>query len=243
VSAADPRAQIVVVLYCPQDVRNIGAVVRAMKNMGVQRLRLVRPVAFDPQDLLGLAHRSDDLVAAIQYYADLDAALADLHYVVGTSEHWHAERPMQGDVRAWATEALALAQTGGVGLLFGPEDNGLRHAEFDRCHTIVRLPTDPAYPSLNIAQAALLLLYELQMALPQRPPPLPTRAAAAELEQTMILVEAALHRLAFIKAGDGSKLVRTLRGLLYRVQPDDREVALLRALARAVIAGRMRDEG
>lgn len=230
-----PLFTITVVLFQPRDVRNIGAVVRAMKNMGVGQLRLVDPAPFDPADLRGIAHRSDDLLARMEQFPTLDTALADLQYVVGTSEHSHAERPMRHDIRTLAAELCAQAATNRVALLFGPEDNGLSHAELDRCHTIVRLPTDPAYPSMNLAQAALLLLYELRMAaeapLPDRMPEL---ATGAELTATLEAIETAVAAVRFVKAGSGARTLRTLRTLLYRARPDKREAALLAALARAV---------
>lgn len=234
----NPLFTITVVLFQPRDVRNIGAVVRAMKNMGLSRLRLVQPAPFDPADLRGIAHRSDDLLAQLEVYATLDAALADIQYVVGTSEHVHAERPLRSDVRPLAGELLARAATSRVALLFGPEDNGLSHAELDRCHVILRLPTDPDYPSLNLAQAALLLLYELRMAADLPPPtaPSPTPATTAELNATLDALAAAVAAVGFVKSGSGARTLRSLRSLLYRAQPDAREAALIAALAREIVA-------
>jgi TrmH family RNA methyltransferase len=236
------QPNITVVLYHPRDVRNIGAVVRAMKNMGFQTLRLVQPAPFDPADLRGIAHRSDDLLAQMATFGDLDAALADAHYVVGTSEHYHAERPLRTDVRAFAGEIAARAATSHVALLFGPEDNGLRHAELDRCHAILRLPTDPAYPSLNLAQAVLLTLYEVRMALNagDQPgqPDAPTPTGGAELTAAFDAITAAVAAVGFVKAGNGTRTLRTLRALLYRAQPDSREAALITALAREIAAKR-----
>jgi TrmH family RNA methyltransferase len=240
-----PLFTITVVLFQPRDVRNIGAVVRAMKNMGVGRLRLVQPAPFDYADLRGIAHRSEDLLERMELFSDLDAALADLHSIVGTSEHAHAGRPMHHDVRTLATEICARATTSRVGLLFGPEDNGLSNAELDRCHTIVRLPTDPAYPSLNLAQAALLLLYELRMAAEQPPPlhPGPPPATGAELNAAIEAINTAVAALGFVKSGSGARTLRTLRTLLYRAQPDAREAALIAALARETLKTLRSTEG
>jgi TrmH family RNA methyltransferase len=234
------QPNITVVLYRPRDVRNIGAVVRAMKNMGFQKLRLVQPAPFAPADLRGIAHRSDDLLAQVESFADLDAALADAHYVVGTSEHHHAERPLRTDVRAFAGDIAARAAAGHVALLFGPEDNGLSHAELDRCHAILRLPTDPDYPSLNLAQAVLLTLYEVRTALDageqQHQATAPPPATGAELTVALNAIAAAVAAAGFVKAGNGTRTLRTLRALLYRAQPDSREAALIAALAREIAA-------
>src|SRR6476660_9469837 len=76
---------IVVVLCRPQKLVNIAGAIRAMKNMGLLRLRLVRPAEFDPSDIEGIAHRSADVLAATTLHASLDDALADAAYVAGTT--------------------------------------------------------------------------------------------------------------------------------------------------------------
>lgn len=233
-----PMDQFIIVLHRPRDVRNIGAVVRALKTMGFRRLRLVDPLPFDPADLSGIAHRSEDLVAGIEVYSDLDAALADARCVVGTSERAHPERPMRADVRAFAAELVARAASAGpVALLFGPEDHGLDNAALDRCHALLTLPADPAYPSLNLAQAVLLTLYELRMAAlgPLPPPPSHSPATAAELAVTFEALAAAVEAVGFIKSGDGGAVMRRLRALITRAAPDSREAALIAALAREII--------
>jgi TrmH family RNA methyltransferase len=229
--------QFIIVLHQPRDVRNLGAVVRAMKNMGFARLRLVNPAPYDPADLLGIAHRSEDLVAAIEHFDSLPAALADAYYVLGTSERSHPERPMRSDLRPLAGALLTRARSGPVALLFGPEDHGLDRAALDRCHAILSLPADPAYPSLNLAQAVLLLLYELRMAACE-PPPLPparTPAPVAAHEQLAELLAATMAASGFVKAGDGTSQLRRLRAMVTRAEPDAAELALLSALLREVV--------
>ena len=241
-----PMDQFIIVLHRPQDPRNIGAAVRAMKNMGFRRLRLVQPPPFTPADLTVVAHRSEDLVAGIEVYGDLDAALADARFVVGTSERAHPERPMRADARAFAAELVARAASAGpVALLFGPEDHGLDHAAFDRCHAVLTLPADPAYPSLNLAQAVLLTLYEVRMAAlgPLPPPPARAPATAAELAATFEALAAAIKAAGFIKSGHGATVMRRLRALITRAGPDSREAALLAAFAREVVHALQRRGG
>ncbi|HMQ33404.1 MAG TPA: RNA methyltransferase [Chloroflexaceae bacterium] len=229
--------QIVIVLHKPRDVRNIGAVVRAMKNMGFGRLRLVAPAPFDPADLLGIAHRSEDVVGAIERYEELPAALADARYVVGTSERPHPGRPMRGDLRPLAAELVARAAAAGpVAVLFGPEDNGLDAAALDRCDAVLSLPADPAYPSLNLAQAALLVLYELRVAAegPAVAVAPRTPATAGEHERFAEALAGAVGAVGFVKSGDGAATLRRLRTLVARAEPDSAELALLTALLREV---------
>ncbi len=237
---------IVVVLHKPRDVRNIGAVVRAMKNMGFGRLRLVAPEPFDPDDLLGIAHRSEDVVESIERFDDLPAALADVRYVLGTSERAHPGRQMRHDLRPLAAELLARAASAGpVALLFGPEDNGLDAAALDRCHAVLTLPSDPGYPSLNLAQAALLILYELRMAAgaPLPPPPEQAPATAGEHERFAAALAEAVAAVGFVKSGDGATTLRRLRALVARAEPDSAELALLTALLREVVSALGRARG
>lgn len=238
--------QFIVVLHRPRDVRNIGAVVRAMKNMGFRRLRLVDPAPFDRADLLGIAHRADDLVAAIETFSSLPEALADARLVVGTSERPRPGRPSRGDLRPLAAELVARAAAAGpVALLFGPEDNGLDLPALDRCSLILSLPADPAYPSLNLAQAVLLVLYELRMA--AAPPPLaaPRRppATAAEHETLAAALAAALAAVGFVKSGSGEAALRRLRAIVARAEPDSAELALLTAFAREIVHALRRARG
>lgn len=228
---------IIIVLHRPRDVRNIGGVVRAMKNTGLVRLRLVEPVSFDPADISGIAHRAEDVLAQMETFASLDAALADAHYIVGTSARARGDLLARSDVRVLASELRTRAERETIALLFGPEDNGLDNDALDRCHALVRLPLDPAYPSLNLAQAVLLLAYELWMAAPQPtslaipPPPAP----AGQVEVLFTETEAALRAIAFFKAGSAPTM-RVLRQLAHRAELREREAALLTAIAREVQA-------
>jgi tRNA/rRNA methyltransferase len=227
--------QIIVILNRPQKLVNIGGVVRAMKNMGLRRLRLVAPAAFDPYDIAGIAHRSDDILATLAILPDLDTALADTTFVVGTTARQRTSLP-SNTPRSIAPELLARAAQGPVALLFGPEDNGLTNSELDRCHQLVTIPTDPAYPSLNLAQALLLLAYELRMA-EVAPPPAARRlppATNAQLEGLFGVAEQALWDVAFFKTEQAERMMRTLRDLIHRANPDTQEAALLTAMAREI---------
>jgi len=139
-----------------------------------------------------------------------------------------------------APELLARAGQGAVALLFGPEDNGLTNAELDRCHAILSIPTNPAYASLNLAQAVLIAAYEIRQAGEQRPPRpagSPAPADAGQLEELFGALERALWGIGFFKARQQSAgIMRTLRGLIHRAEPDAREARLLKAIALETIS-------
>jgi TrmH family RNA methyltransferase len=223
---------IVVVLCRPQKLVNIAGTIRAMKNMGLLRLRLVRPAEFDPGDIEGIAHRSGDVLAAMTLHASLDDALADAVYVAGTTARTRELAPRYLTPRAAAPELLGRAEQGQVALLFGSEDNGLTAEELDRCHGVLRIPTNPSYRSLNLAQAVLIVAYELWQASEQ---PLTMQATqpadAAQLEGLFDAAERALSSIGFFKSGSSTVTMRSLRGLIHRAEPDTHEAALLKAMA------------
>jgi tRNA/rRNA methyltransferase len=240
----DSSSDILVVLDRPQDAVNIGAVVRAVKNMGFTQLRLVNPRPFDAQELARVAHHADDVIAAIRVFATLDAALADAVYVVGTSAIAHTVRPVRRDIEPLSRELLQKARRGPVALLFGTEDDGLDNAALDRCHVVAALPTNPAYPALNLAQSVLLFLYELsrqasageQQSTTEltRPAVSTPIVAQVQLEQMFALGEQALAAIGFFKYNPQA-VIRTLRQLAYRAELQPQEAALLMAIARQTL--------
>jgi len=229
--------RLAVVLVEPTDPVNIGGVIRAMANTGFLNLRLVRPVGFDPWHVVGVAHYTQHIVEATQQYDALPSAVDDRHLVVGlTGKHHRIARnalPLPD-----ALARLAQAAQGGqnVALVLGREDWGLSNDMLDACHLVTTIPTNPSYPSLNLAQAALLVLYQLfqgaggqeQAFRPPRRGSVP--AAAGLLEDLFADLERALEAIEFLKTRSRVHTVRSLRVALYRARLDTREASLLRAV-------------
>lgn len=212
----------------------MGAVVRAMKNMGFKHLRMAAPAPYEREALLRVAHHAEEMIDRIEVFPDLDSALADAVFVVGTAAVKHPEHRRTYDVRELANELLARGATGRVALLFGTEADGLDLAALDRCHLLVTLPTDPDYPALNLAQSVLLMLYELRMAaMADRPPRAPAYhpATHAELERLFSVSEEVLAEIGFFKHNPGAAM-RSLRQMAYRAALTPEDVALLLAVAR-----------
>ncbi len=158
---------IVLVLDRPLDVANVGAVVRVMCNFGLSRLRLVEPAAYDEARILAAAHRSEEVIARIDRFPNLDAALADCAYVLGTTARPRQVRHERMTPRQAAPallHAAALDPSSPAALLFGPEDRGLSNDALGLCNAVVCIPTTVRFSSLNLAQAALVLAYELWLA-------------------------------------------------------------------------------
>ena len=229
--------RVVVVLDQPQNVGNIAAVIRAMKNMGVHRLRLVNPVDFDPYRIEGIAHRSTDVVESTETFDTLEDALADCVRIVGTSARSRTAVRNYTRPRAAARALLELAPAGNVALVFGREDRGLDNDALDLCHAIAVIPTDPDYSSLNLAQAALVILYEVFLASDEGSQPLPRRGKRANepatrehLEHMYGALEKGLARIQFFKARKSQSVLTTLRTVYSRASLDVRESRLIAAI-------------
>ncbi|MBM4183294.1 MAG: RNA methyltransferase [Gemmatimonadetes bacterium] len=236
-------ARIVVVLDHTKDLVNIAGVARVMMNFGLTRLRLVKPDEFDTWRIGGIAHKSQRITEVATLYETLDEALADVSFVVGTSARARTAgrsytRPR--DVAAQIAERVHEANRGTVAIVFGREDRGLTNEALDRCHAVAVIPTDPAYKSLNLAQACLLLAYEVFLALGEGARPLPKGRRATrpptqeELEATFAALEKGLGAIDFFKSRKPESVLRTLRTLVSRAQPDLREARLIAAIGHEI---------
>ena len=229
-----------VVLFEPQDPINIAATARAMKNMGVSSLRLVRPVAYDPYRLAGIAHDTSEILAGITHFETLDEALGDCVRVAGYTARRRAAKRQVVTPEAAASELLQFAEAGPIALLFGREDRGLPNDALDRAHMVVTIPTT-GYASLNLAQAVLLGLYELHLASGDSTRKLaPPRKAAdppTSEQYELLFADAAraLEEIAFFKTRNDEHVMRSLRSIVFRAAPDGRELDLLRAMAIEVV--------
>jgi tRNA/rRNA methyltransferase/tRNA (cytidine32/uridine32-2'-O)-methyltransferase len=232
--------QIAVVLYEPQDPVNIAATIRAMKNMGVSTLRLVRPCAYDPVRLEGIAHDTRDLIERIEPFDDFDAAVADCVRLLGFTARRRSAKWQILDPRGAAEDALAYAADGRVAVVFGREDSGLPNDILDRVHVAVTIPTT-THASLNLAQAVLLCAYELHLAAGDatRVLPGPRKASppprAEDYERFFTEAHQALDAIQFFKTRYAEHIMRSLRTLTFRAAPDARELSLLRAVALEVV--------
>lgn len=232
-----PLDRVVVVLDHPQDVVNIATSIRAMKNMGLGRLRVVQPDDFDAYRIEGIAHRSTDVVDATRHFDTLADAVADCVFVVGTTARARTANRNYVRPRAVAREMLDRAVEGTVALVFGREDCGLDNEALDLCHQVAIVPTSPDYTSLNLAQAVLVLAYELFLASGEGTEALPrgrraTRPATQEDLETMYrALGDGLARIEFYKGTRrDSAVLRTLRTVLGRAGLDRREARLIRAI-------------
>lgn len=218
---------------------NIGASARAMKNMGLERLLLVDPALYPHADATARASGADDVLAKAQVVKSLDAALTGCALIGGTSARRRNLTWPELDSRQFAVRAAELSEHSKVALVFGRERSGLTNEELERCHFLVQIPTNPNYSSLNLAAAVQVLTYELRMAAgvaaSERHPgrELPP-ALAEEMTRFYTHLEQVLIEVGFLDPNNPRHLMRRLRRLFNRVQPDQIEVNILRGILTAV---------
>jgi tRNA (cytidine32/uridine32-2'-O)-methyltransferase len=240
----DP-SRVEIVLVRPSRGANVAAACRAMKNMGLRDLWVVGRVPRDIErrEARALAYGAWDVLDTLRRAESLLEAVSGSTLVVGTTGR---EVPGVWTPRQLAAEAARRAGPGRVSVVFGPEASGLTGAELDLCHERVHAPTDPAHPSLNLAQAVLLVAYELRVAWLAReavegdscaPSP---RATASQTEAAMAELRAALVDVGYLDPSNPDRILAELRRLVARAAPSSREVVLLRGLARQMAwAGRV----
>jgi TrmH family RNA methyltransferase len=225
-----------IVLVRPRRAANVAATCRAMKNMGLRALTLVGPAAdLDAPEARALAYGAWDVLDGATRAASLREAVAASTWVLATSS-----RP---DPAAWtprrrAAEAAGRAAGGPLSVVFGPENSGLSAREIALCHGRVRVPTDPAHPSLNLAQAVLIVAYELRLAA-QAPESggasiVGEPARSGEVEDALDHLRRALLAIGFLNPANPEAILGELRALLARAVATRREVRLLRGLARQI---------
>ncbi len=236
-STSQELDRIIVVLNQPRDPVNIGSVVRVMKNMGLSRLHLVRPTDFDTYRIQGVAHTGRDIIESAVLFESVREAVRDAQFVIGTTARGRRVRRSYQRPREAAMEARQKAAAGSqVALVFGREDRGLSNKDLDLCERVIVIPTDPDHSSLNLAQAFLIVAYELFLAanmdLPFKAPRHGAApATSSDLEDLCWEAEASLHGVNFFKSHNVVPIMRTVREVVARADLDESEAALLRAMA------------
>ena len=230
---------IQVVLVNPSHPGNIGAVARAMKNMGLHHLVLVAPRKFPDPEAQWRAASAVDIIDNARVVETLDEAIGDSQFVVGTSARdrripW----PVQ-DARLTAARIVERSVQEKVSILFGREDSGLNNEELRRCNLHCHIPTHPDYESLNLSMAVQIVCYEIRMA--ELEGTLPSDedshwenpfATSKDMEYFYQHLEETLVELEFLNPAAPKQLMTRLRRLYSRVRLDDMEVQILRGILK-----------
>ncbi len=235
------------VLVEPSHPGNVGAAARALKTMGFSRLVLVAPrvanVQSDPE-AIAMASGADDVLASAHVVATLADALSGAQWSLALTARSREYGPPQLAPRAAAAHAREHAAHGDIALVFGNERTGLSNEDVERCSALAHIPANPAYSSLNLAQAVQVLSYELRIAYlnaaqahddaaPADAANL--RAPSDEIERMYVHLENALIALEFLDPGNPKKLMSRLRRLFARSGLEREEVNIVRGIAKHIL--------
>jgi tRNA/rRNA methyltransferase len=235
----------IVVLVEPQLGENIGAAARAMANFGLSQLRLVKPRQSWPNEKAKvMAAGADRVLDAAVVYDSLDAAIGDCSFVVATTARNHDQaKPVIGADKAAAEMAPRVAAGEKVAIIFGRERIGLENHEVARADRILTLPVNPAFASLNLAQAVVIIGYEwrkrvdgvLPFSMPEKSPP----AAKQQLDAFFSDLERELERVEFFRPEEkrGTMSVN-LRNIFQRMAPTQQDMRTLHGVVNAIVQGR-----
>lgn len=245
---------------------NIGAAARAMKTMGYTQLVLVRPrfpaPAQEPE-AIAFASGAIDVLEAALVVESMQAALAGCNHVAAVSARLRQFSPPVMTPRIWATSYVENAESNGcrAALVFGNERFGLPNDVVEKCDVLINIPANPAYSSLNLAQAVQILSYECavasdlgasnfgtsnpgadELAAGDIAARLPTNIGFAgraadrtQIDAMFDHLEQALVAIAFIDPQHPKKLMSRLRRLFARTQLETEEVNILRGIANRIL--------
>ena len=236
------RNSPVIVLVAPQMGENIGAAARAMLNFGLHDLRIVNPRDGWPnQAAIDMAAGALEIMPAPPVFTTLAEALADCHFVYGTTVRKRGMvKPVFTARGAVADAHERTVQKQKTAFVFGPERTGLDNDEIALCHAIVTVPVNPDFSSLNLAQSVLLVAYEwlsLQDSTPDKMIDAGDRFPVTheKLEEFLTRLEAALDTGGFFRAGDlKPTMLRNIRSMFTRADLTDQEVRTLHGMVSAL---------
>ncbi len=228
-------SNIGIILAEPQIPENIGSTARAMNNMGLHRLILVNPKSLDHSRLLKTATGpSQAIVESMEVFDNLESALGPFHFIAGLTARTGSLRPAITRPRRLAGDLISLTQNNLAGLLFGPEDRGLSNEQLRYCHTIASIPT-AGFSSLNLAQAVMIVCYEIFLASDEAPAkPVPRLANSFELEGMYDHLRHILMKIGFLNPQNPEHWMLNIRRYLSRIPLRAREVRIIRGVCRQI---------
>lgn len=231
-------SSIRIVLVATSHPGNIGSTARAMKNMGLHSLYLVKPKSFPDDAARAMAAGADDILEQAVVVESLEEALSGCHLLLATSA-----RPRGLSLPGLTPSSSAQliqehADDTQVAIVFGREHAGLTNAELLLCHYHIHIPSNPDFSSLNLSQSVQIVAYELRMALLAPTAQVSSRASfyasAQEMEQFYDHLKEVLIEIQFLKLAHPRRLMQRVRRLFNRVNLEPMEVRLLRGMLSQV---------
>jgi tRNA/rRNA methyltransferase len=228
-------ANIRIVLVRPRGSGNIGSIARAMKNMGQTELAIVGKARTQSFWARAMAVHGRDILENAKCYDTLRDAIGDCVLVVGTTCRSGLYRRHSQAPREIARDIVAAARNGKIALIFGPEDHGLSNKDLEHCQLLMTIPTHPDYQSLNVAQAAIICLYELYLAaLTPAQSSAIERAPAEDVERLFDLMRTVLLKIGFLDSENPEHMLLAFRRILGRAGLEDKDVRIFTGLFRQI---------
>jgi tRNA/rRNA methyltransferase len=221
---------ISIVLVRPRYHENIGSVARAMKNMGLNRLVVVNGSSPLHRDAYKLASGAEDILERAEEVPSLREAISEMGYVVGMTSRAGKERSPLLTPKDVAEKLIPISEENSIALVFGSEKEGLTNEELSLCHLYVKIPSFDSFPSLNLAQAVMVLCYELfqsSTTIQKETGPL---ASSDHLERMFAHMERTLLAIEFLDAKHPERIMRVLRKIFGRSLMDKREVQIFQGI-------------
>ena len=238
---------IAIVLNKPRYSENIGAAARAMRNMGIGELVVVDPPNCDLTRVLKMAtHGAIEVVEQCRFADSLPEALSKYSFVVGTTARLGRQRQVIDSPGKLAGRLVPITRKNPTAIVFGPEDRGLTNEELRLCHWLVNIPT-AEFSSLNLAQAVMIICYELFTAGVEREgrPHVPRLADRHELDGMYAQVKDILVRIDYINPENPDYWMNKIRQFFTRMQLRAKEVSIIRGICRQInwYSGKCYEEG
>ncbi|MBS0533520.1 MAG: TrmJ/YjtD family RNA methyltransferase [Proteobacteria bacterium] len=236
----------VVILVEPQMGENIGAAARAMANFGLGRLRLVKPRQGWPNEkAVTMAAGADRILDGARLYETLEEAVADCSFVIATTARHHDQhKPIIDAQQAAAETAPRVAGGETVALVFGRERNGLENHEVGLADRILTLPVNPAFASLNLAQAVIVVAYEwfklagseaVREDAPRSSPPVGKQQLGAFFRD----LERELEKVEFFRPAEKRETMTiNLRNIFTRMELTQQDIRTLHGVVMSIANGR-----
>ena len=225
---------ISVVLVEPQGPLNIGSISRAMMNFGLSKMVLVNPRCDHlSEDALRMAVKTQSILENARIVDSLEEALAGVNLSFGTTRRFGKYRDLFHAPDEAAEKICSTSNEASVALVMGREDKGLKTEELDLCQYFITLPTDSAYPSMNLAQATSICLYEIRKAhTGVRPDGIDERVPATNdsLERMLRHMQQTLLDIDYLDASNPDHILRTYRRIFGQSNLTEREVNILQGL-------------
>lgn len=223
---------IAIVLVRPKSAGNIGSVCRAMKNTGLSRLILIDPCDYLNDEAKKMAVGDRSILGKARVYSDLKKALKPFHWTIATTRRARRRFNEEWTPKDIAQRIVHLPDTHKVALVFGPEDMGLSNEEISLCQAMLTIPSHPKFPSLNLAQAVMVCVYEIYCASLSNvcPSSKEDLASMEALEGMYQHLQKVLTELKYFSRGKPGTLMESIRNFLGRARLGARDVRILRGV-------------